>query len=115
MVCVLPGFEDVLAKFLLFVSMLMRDDLPTLDRPIKAYSGLSGVGHLRQSTSLCRYSAALISITTLFSCQPFVRVNVPIVFPNLEMEFVCVGGGTLGHRANGLFRGDFVAFFHISR
>ncbi len=41
---VLPGVFDVLASLDWFVSILMSEDLPTFDRPIKAYSGLSGVG-----------------------------------------------------------------------
>jgi len=41
---VLPGDAEVFARSLL-QSMLMRDDLPTLLLPIKAYSGLSGFGH----------------------------------------------------------------------
>jgi arsenite-transporting ATPase len=46
----LPGVTEVLASFFELVSILISDDLPTLERPIKANSGLSGGGHF--STSL---------------------------------------------------------------
>jgi hypothetical protein len=44
MSCVLPGVCDVLANPFFAVSILMSDDLPTFDRPIKAYSGFTGGG-----------------------------------------------------------------------
>ena len=62
MVCVFPGLEEVLARFLLLTSILIREDLPTLERPMKAYSGRSGDGHLRQSTTLCINVALLMII-----------------------------------------------------
>jgi hypothetical protein len=34
-----PGFLETLASLLLCVSMLMREDLPTFERPITANSG----------------------------------------------------------------------------
>jgi hypothetical protein len=43
---VLPGVADVLAKPLWLQSILIRLDFPTLDLPIKAYSGLLSFGHL---------------------------------------------------------------------
>jgi hypothetical protein len=36
---------DVFARFFCPVIKLIRDDLPTLLLPIKAYSGRSGAGH----------------------------------------------------------------------
>lgn len=42
---VFPGVLEVLATELLLQIMLIREDLPTLLLPIKAYSGLSGGGH----------------------------------------------------------------------
>ena len=44
MSCVLPGVDEILASPLRLVSMLMRDDLPTLERPMNAYSGRSAGG-----------------------------------------------------------------------
>jgi len=41
---VLPGVDDVLAKPLFPQIELIKELFPTLDRPIKAYSGSSGVG-----------------------------------------------------------------------
>jgi len=49
-----------LAKFLWFVSILINDDFPTLDRPIKAYSGKKSFGHLSTSELLTINSAVLI-------------------------------------------------------
>ena len=57
MFCVLPGAEDVLASFWLLHSRLISEDLPTLLRPIKAYSGLSGLGHLSNDGLEIRYAA----------------------------------------------------------
>jgi len=42
---VFPGVADVLAKLPFMHNMLISDDLPTFDRPMKAYSGISGFGH----------------------------------------------------------------------
>jgi hypothetical protein len=36
---VLPGLLDVMASFLFLQSMLISDDLPTFDLPMKANSG----------------------------------------------------------------------------
>ena len=44
MVCVFPGVEDIFASAVLSVSILIREDFPTFDRPIKAYSGISAGG-----------------------------------------------------------------------
>ena len=61
---VFPGVADVLASFLLFVSILMRLDFPTFDLPIKAYSGLLSCGHIDSLGALNVNSAFLISIIT---------------------------------------------------
>jgi hypothetical protein len=42
---VLPGLDEVLAKFFLPVSILISDDLPTFERPINPYSGSEDDGH----------------------------------------------------------------------
>ena len=47
--CVLPGVLEVLAASLDFNKALISEDFPTLERPIKATSGLSGSGHIFQS------------------------------------------------------------------
>jgi hypothetical protein len=52
-----PGVEEVLARFLIPVSMLINDDFPTLLRPMKAYSGLSGLGQDAVSGLLMTYVA----------------------------------------------------------
>jgi demethylmenaquinone methyltransferase/2-methoxy-6-polyprenyl-1,4-benzoquinol methylase len=58
----LPGVPDVLASLLWLVIILIREDLPTLERPIKAYSGLSGLGQSSTFTLLIKYFAERISI-----------------------------------------------------
>ena len=44
MSCVLPGVDEVLARVLLPQRVFIRELFPTLDLPIKAYSGIFGVG-----------------------------------------------------------------------
>jgi hypothetical protein len=44
MSCVFPGALDVFARFFLLSNMLIKEDLPTFDRPIKANSGSVGLG-----------------------------------------------------------------------
>ncbi len=63
MSCVLPGVEEVLAKFFLFVSALMSVLFPTLDLPMNAYSGLSGFGASLTSVLLITKSADFIFIS----------------------------------------------------
>ena len=62
---VLPGVEDVIANFLLPVSILIRLDLPTLLLPIKAYSGKPVLGHLFTSVLLITNSALVIFIVLI--------------------------------------------------
>ena len=54
---VFPGVAEVLASLLLWVSMLIRLDLPTLLLPIKAYSGKWLWGHWLTMALLMTYSA----------------------------------------------------------
>jgi len=54
MSCVLPGLAEVLASLALLLNELISDDLPTLLRPINAYSGLSGLGQLSTDGLLMR-------------------------------------------------------------
>ena len=63
---VLPGVEEVRARFFLSVRALMREDLPTLLRPMKAYSGRPSVGHLSARDWLPMYLAEVIFIELLF-------------------------------------------------
>ena len=63
---VLPGVDDVLASFLLRESILMRLDLPTFERPMKAYSGLVSFGHIDTIGAESVNSACLISILHQF-------------------------------------------------
>lgn len=66
---VLPGMEEVMAM-LLPDNMLIKLDLPTFDRPIKAYSGKSPDGHFSTSELLTTKSALLIIITIhLIRCK----------------------------------------------
>ena len=44
---VLPGILEVIAKFFLLQITLIRDDLPTLDLPMKANSGMDVFGQSR--------------------------------------------------------------------
>lgn len=55
-----PGVLDTSASSFLPVSMLMRLDLPTFERPITAISGCRGAGHWDNLTLLVLYSADFI-------------------------------------------------------
>ena len=44
MSCVFPGLDEVFAKEWCRVSALIKEDLPTFDLPIKAYSGKGWLG-----------------------------------------------------------------------
>lgn len=61
-----PVSGEVMASPFFPVSILIREDLPTLLRPIKAYSGRSPVGHFFTFVLLITNSALLISIETVF-------------------------------------------------
>jgi hypothetical protein len=52
--------EEILAIALLFANILIKEDFPTFDRPINAYSGNDGGGAFLQSTSLCKNVILLI-------------------------------------------------------
>ena len=60
MSCVLPGVFEIFASFELLHNIFINDDLPTLLLPIKAYSGLSGFGHLSTEGLEIRYIAFVI-------------------------------------------------------
>ena len=57
---VLPGVTEVLANLFRPVKALIRDDLPTLDLPINAYSGKLGLGHPAILAALITNEAVLI-------------------------------------------------------
>jgi hypothetical protein len=59
---VLPGVAEVMANPFLPVSILIRLDLPTLERPIKAYSGFVPEGHFFTSVLLMTNVALSIFI-----------------------------------------------------
>ena len=50
--CVFPGVCDVFAKPLWKVMELIKDDLPTFDRPMNANSGMRAGGHFVKSVLL---------------------------------------------------------------
>ena len=62
MSCVLPGFCEVIASPLCPVSILMSEDLPTLERPMKAYSGSVLWGQDFTEGLLCTKVAECINI-----------------------------------------------------
>jgi hypothetical protein len=62
MSCVFPGFPEVFAILFRSQIILMSDDFPTLERPMKAYSGNAGAGHFVTSVLLTTNCAILISI-----------------------------------------------------
>ena len=66
---VFPGVPEVFAMFFLFTNMLMRLLLPTLLRPMKANSGLSGAGHCSMSVDDLRNVALVGSIVLSAMCD----------------------------------------------
>lgn len=54
---VFPGVADTLASAFCSVNKLIKEDLPTLERPMNAYSGRSGAGHLEILGLLIKYFA----------------------------------------------------------
>lgn len=62
---VFPGRPDVLAKPFLWVSILIKEDFPTLERPIKAYSGNWSFGQFVTLELLITKSADFIFICLL--------------------------------------------------
>jgi hypothetical protein len=63
-VWVLPGFSDVLAYDFLFIKALISDDLPTLDLPENAYSGMEFSGSLELTPTTVSKLTLLITIKT---------------------------------------------------
>ena len=64
---VFPGAEEIFAKFFLPQIILMREDLPTLDLPINAYSGKEFFGHLSTSVLLTINSELRICMRIIIS------------------------------------------------
>ena len=62
MSCVFPGVPEIFASDCLLVIIFINDDLPTLLRPINAYSGSFGGGHCLYPGLLIIYFADMISI-----------------------------------------------------
>jgi hypothetical protein len=60
--CVFPGVEEILAKPSTPVIMFISDDLPTFERPMKAYSGRSAFGQLFNAGKLPKNFIVLIII-----------------------------------------------------
>ena len=61
---VLPGSDDVFASDFLPVSMFIKLDLPTLERPMNAYSFIEDSGHFLTSGEEIKNFAVFI-----FICQ----------------------------------------------
>ncbi len=66
-VLVFPGLELVLARFTLFIMELIKELFPTLDLPMKAYSGKFGSGQSCHFPLLFTNSAVLMTIYDFFS------------------------------------------------
>ncbi len=71
MSCVFPGRPDVLAKFFRSINILIKEDLPTFDLPIKAYSGKGSFGHLVTSVLLITKSADFMFIESILEVTLF--------------------------------------------
>lgn len=80
---VFPGIDEVIANLLWRVSMLIRLDFPTLERPMKAYSGFPSMGHFDISVLLITKRADFISIFFICSDCFFLA---KIVFLSLKTD-----------------------------
>ena len=85
---VFPGVEEVLASPLCWQSMLMRLDLPTFDRPMKAYSALSSFGHMLTKGADSTKADFLISIiSSLFDgCKGREKKHFSLPLPAYNKE-----------------------------
>ena len=91
MSCVFPGFCEVIASPLRAVSILMSDDFPTLDRPMKAYSGRPVVGHFSTRLLLMTNSADLMTIGCCYAYLSDHKdtandANSPLLLPALHQS-----------------------------
>jgi hypothetical protein len=77
---VLPGDDEIFARLSLPLSILMREDLPTLLLPIKAYSGLSGFGVLSTDGLEITYAACLIFMLQSNKAYMICNVILPEVW-----------------------------------
>ena len=101
---VFPGVAEGMASPFLPVSILMRLDFPTLERPMKAYSGNVPAGHFRTSVLLMTNSAFVISIllpfwgftcgkgstnfiSLLYLCQE-TEDSLPLSIKNEQVHFI---------------------------
>ena len=84
---VLPGVAEVMANPLWLVSILMREDFPTLLRPMKAYSGRLPSGHFRTSVLLMTNFALLMCMF---------RMNEGLI--NSGEPQSCEGQPTIDHK-----------------
>ena len=84
---VLPGLADVLANPLWLQSILMRLDLPTLERPIKAYSAFESSGHLANDGEDIVNSEFLIIILMMCMCykQLFCKDTKKLIAKNGQL------------------------------
>ena len=82
---VLPGTNEIFASPFLRTKVLISDDLPTLDRPIKAYSGRLSLGNLSIRVLLIRNSAFVI----------FIFADVVVKEMRLQYYFKCSGRSVL--------------------
>lgn len=76
---VLPGVAEVMASERLPVSIFISEDLPTLERPIKAYSCMAVLGHLSTSGLLVtKHALDIFIVKTLSSgrLQSFAKVTI---------------------------------------
>jgi hypothetical protein len=63
----LPGLLDVIASFLFLQSMLIKDDLPTLDLPMNANSGNFCFGFSEILVLLPENNASVIFMVMMLS------------------------------------------------
>lgn len=74
-VCVLPGFEDVRARFLRLIILLIKLDFPTFDLPANANSGMGAFG----------YCSGLTALMTMSELVTFIYFHLPMHVQELRL------------------------------
>ena len=69
MVAVFPGLLLVLASFVRLVRQLIKEDLPTLERPTNAISGINVSGYCSGLTAVAKSLASIYSIALFLSVR----------------------------------------------
>ena len=115
MVCVLPGWDDVLARDFRFISALISDDFPTLDFPAKATSSnrLSGIALVIPQT-VSKFTFLIIIFILLqkeFGLPSELLIDGRLIRTAANSAILYTPGSRIYYRAAGEeYRNDWIRF-----